>query len=193
MRITMAVYAALLVLPSDAAASPTRGLLPRPGEFHRSGLALGVAVGPTTVFETGDLVDVNGVGAGPSFRVGTKATDSLQWWLQLDGAGFLFRTVEDEVISNQAGLLTIAGQLYLQRALWLKVGLGLGSYRQRIRRQAKLDPPDNFSGPAALAGVGFDLVQRGSLALALELGVAAVRFDEGTLFWLSSGVALHAF
>ncbi|MBT8491682.1 MAG: hypothetical protein KJO07_01370 [Deltaproteobacteria bacterium] len=176
----------------DASAQSDRGLVPRPGEFRRSGLALGIGAGTAFAFELGDLVDVNGFGGGPSFRVGTTASERLLWMLQLDGAAYLFDAGEETGV-NQLAVLAVAGQVYVLDAFWLKAGLGVANYRQQVRRQIKLDPTDEFPGVGILTGLGLDVYQEGAIAIGLEMTVSTAVLADGVILQGWTGVGFHIY
>jgi len=178
---------------SDAFGDSARGLVPEKGEFRRSGLTLGIAAGPSAAIEFGSLVDVNGVGAGPSLRIGTTAGERLVWLMQLDGAAYLFSAEDDEVGVNQLGVLSLAGQVYALDALWIKGGLGFANYRQQVRRQIKLDPVDENKGIGILAGVGLDLYQEGAIAIGLEASLTTVIVGDGVILQGWSGLGVHMY
>lgn len=178
---------------SSATAGPVRGLLPKSSEFRRDGLAFGVGLASTAAFSFGDLVDVNGFGGGPSLRIGTTGGERLVWWLQLDGAAYLFDTQGDGVGRNEWGCLSLAGQRYLLDAFWLKLGAGFASFGQGVRRQVKIEPPERMAGAAVFGGVGLDVFQRGRIAISLELSTSATVLADGGIVQLHGGVAFHIY
>jgi hypothetical protein len=155
-------------------------------------LALGIAAGPAFAVELGELVDVNGVGGGPSLRIGTTATERMVWLLQLDGMGYLF-SAGDETGVNQLAQLSLAAQVYVLDALWLKGGAGFGNYRQQVRRQVKLDRTDEFPGLGALAGVGLDVYQEGAIAIDIESSLTTLVVSDGVILQGWFGVGFHIY
>ena len=194
MKFAVSIMVAVLATVSVATshADNVRGLVPEPGEFRRRGLALGFAVGPSAVVEFGDLVDVTGLGAGPSLRVGTSAGERLVWFVQGDGMGYLFSAGDDTGV-NQLVTISVVAQTYLRSAFWLKTGLGLANYRQQVRRQVKLDPVEESGGGSIVTGVGVDVYQENAIAIGIEFTLTTVLVPGSVLLQGWAGVGFHIY
>lgn len=99
----------------------------------RQGFAIGFAIGPSIFLGQGGLGGKNGVGGDLNLRVGTSASDSFLWLLELQGGGYLVdRTSEagTERIFNQHATLTLGGQLDVRETLWLRAGAGVAGFHE---------------------------------------------------------------
>lgn len=140
---------------------------------RREGFAVGVAIGPSLFVGTGGLDEKKGVGGDLNLRVGTSATPSFLWQLELQGGGYLVELTSEagtEKVYNAHVTLTLGGQLYVREVLWLRAGLGGASFveQEGSSRGAEREGTRR-EGMAITAGGGYDLFRRGLFALDLEV------------------------
>ncbi|MCL4226239.1 MAG: hypothetical protein KJZ91_17385 [Myxococcales bacterium] len=148
-------------------------------ESRRSGLALGVAVGPNMQVGFG-IRESSGTGAGFALRFGTVASPRWVWLVELASTGYQQIDEDGKTRINSSTLLTLGGQLYLKDAFWLRGGGGLASFARRTRT----DPGDrgtSFWGAGVIGAGGLDLLRRNSFALSLEVLATAARYRDGTV------------
>lgn len=148
-------------------------------ESRRSGLALGVAVGPNMQVGFG-IRESSGTGAGFALRFGTVASPRWVWLVELASTGYQQIDEDGKTRINSSTLLTLGGQLYLKDAFWLRGGGGLASFARRTRT----DPGDrgtSFWGAGVIGAGGLDVLRRNSFALSLEVLATAARYRDGTV------------
>lgn len=173
------VFGALAVLfsaPSVAADSYGGGEA-RP---RRGGFAIGFGVGPSLFLGAGDLGSKKGVGGDLNIRVGTSATPSFLWQLELQGGGYLVELTNEagtKTIFNSHATLTLGGQVYVREALWLRAGLGVASFHEQEGRSGPELEGTRRNGLAMIAGGGYDLFRRGIFAFDLEVVTSGAVFD----------------
>lgn len=178
------------VSAKPAVAENVHGMLPRAGEPTRDGFAIGFALGAAGMVAGGGT-DLSGVGGSSSLRVGTSAGERLLWMLQLDAAAYLFRIAGEELGVNRFAALSLAGQYYLKSALWMKLGVGVVTVQQEVRNMVALEPKETFRGPAALAALGLEFLQRGSLAVGIEAQITVSKIDPTALVEGKLALAAH--
>lgn len=147
---------------------------------RRDGFAVGFAVGPSIFFGRGGLDAKNGVGGDLNLRVGTSASESFLWLVELQGGGYLVdRTTEagTERIFNQHATLTLGGQVYVRETLWLRFGAGVAGFHESEGRSGPEREGTRRDGLAVIAGGGYDMFRRGIFACDLELILSGAVFD----------------
>jgi hypothetical protein len=181
--VVVAVSGALAVLLLSAGAAAAETYASDEARPRRGGFAIGFAVGPSLFLGTGALEAKKGVGGDLNLRVGTSATPNFLWQLELQGGGYpVDRRTPDGAIDrifNSHATLTLGGQLYVREVLWLRAGVGFGSFRELEGRNGDELPGTRREGIAMTAGGGYDLFRRGIFALDLEL-VTSGAVLEGT-------------
>lgn len=167
----------MFVAPSAAADGYSREARPR-----RSGFAGGIAVGPSMYLGTGDLDVKKGLGGDVNLRVGTSATPTFLWQLELVAGGYLAK-VDTEGSSNSSrfnahATLTFGGQLYIRETLWVRAGIGYANF---VEHEGNRDGPPQEdtrrNGLALMAGGGYDLFRRGIFAFDIEIVTSGAVFD----------------
>lgn len=177
------VWAAGLALIALAAAhggARAQGYGPGEAAPRREGFLFGFAIGPSIFAGQGALDGKNGVGGDLNLRVGTSASESFLWLVELQGGGYLVdRTTEagTERIFNQHATLTLGGQLYARETLWLRFGAGVAGFHESEGRNGPEREGTRKEGVAVIAGGGYDMFRRGIFACDLELILSAAAFD----------------
>ncbi len=137
--------------------------------FRRSGFAAGVGLGVSGFFGGGDLGDLREGGASLSLRLGTSASASMLWFLQLDLASY-----EKD---RGASLLGIGAHYYLQEKLWVRGSLALAN---SVDQDAAGERITN-GGLALIGGIGRDIYTRGIFALDVEASASLASFEDASL------------
>jgi hypothetical protein len=157
---------------------------------HRRGLTASLAIGPAITVGGG------GTGAGGSLNLafGTVAGPRSIFWVELGGSAAAHK-VSGNVELNQYTHSLIAGQLYLQPALYARIGAGYAQYRCKQCR----DPDDDTNimpvdytrrGVAGELAFGVELVHFHMFALSLEGGGVTAITKHGLILGLRSGLVL---
>ncbi|HTE51853.1 MAG TPA: hypothetical protein VK698_13455 [Kofleriaceae bacterium] len=147
---------------------------------RRDGFAIGFALGPSLFVGAGGLDAKNGVGGDFNLRVGTSASPTFLWQLELQGGGYLVDLSSEagtERIFNSHATLTLGGQLYVRETLWLRAGAGIASFHEQEGRNGPEREGTRRNGLAVTAGAGYDMFRRGIFACDLELGTSGAVFD----------------
>jgi hypothetical protein len=134
----------------------------------RSGFTFGVSPMGAS-FAATDCCAIEGAGAALSLRVGTGATPSMLWILQLDSGAVAVRDAEDAVHLNTNVALTLGAQVYARRALWWKVGAGFATYTIREGGDTTDAASLERNGYALLASVGYDVFRARRFVIDLEI------------------------
>ncbi len=139
------------------------------GSRHQ-GLSITLAIGGGLTVGVG--ID-SSVGRGPSgsLRISHMAGERWAFAAEIANTTLLHRVTGTDSsggkLRTDVGTnLLIGAQLYVNRVLWLRAGVGLGSF--------KIDEPDSMtaktlSGPSGVAGGGLDLVRFRRAAIGVEM------------------------
>jgi hypothetical protein len=180
-----------------APAGPPEPTAPAETRFQRDGFAIGVGLYTAIFHGRGELSAVGGVGGALGLRVGTTATESLLWQLELLAGVYQTELVDqadpearERLFHNHASL-TLGGQLYLLDAFWLKAGAGLSSFLQSQGERQVAIERSRRSGFCAIGGGGIDLFRRGMFALDGEATLTLSLLDGAALGQLSIGLAAN--
>jgi hypothetical protein len=176
-RFAVVALAVGLAAPARAGGYESNQARPR-----REGFAIGFAIGPSLFLGAGGLDEKKGVGGDLNIRVGTSASPTFLWQLELQGGGYLVDLEEEagtDRIFNAHATLTLGGQLYVRESLWLRAGAGLASFREREGRNGPEREGSLREGLAVMAGGGYDLLRRGIFAIDLELVTSGAFFGGG--------------
>ena len=177
----LGALAVLVLAPGMAGAD---GYGPAEARPRRGGFAFGFGLGPSLFVGAGELDSKKGVGGDLNIRVGTSATPSLLWQLELHGGGYLV-DLKDEAgsdrVFNSHGTLTLGGQVYVRELLWLRAGLGVATFREQEGRNGPEREGTRRTGLGMIAGGGYDLFRRGIFALDVEVVASGALFDGGFL------------
>ena len=154
--------------------------------LERDGFMVGVSLGPGAFSGLGDLKDHSGGGPMLTLRVGTRATETTEWLLEL-GAG-AFADEAGSLPGNQHSFIVVGAQRYVRSNLWLRGGPGVATYRER--RDGEVVDGSRRTGFALMSGVGYDLLQRGRFALDVEWTISFAVYSGA---WMThSSLALAA-
>ena len=145
---------------------------------ERSGMIVGLASGGAVVVGLGELDDVTALGPGFSFRIGTVASPKLLWLLTLDSANYLVKDfISGEIKTNMTYTITLGGQYYVRKALWARLGAGIGGFNRRARALQK--PTGSSSGLGFTSGLGVDVWFSRKWVVNLEGVFSGVRVQGG--------------
>lgn len=171
---------ALFALAAGHRAAPAQGYGAAEATPRRDGFAIGFALGPSIYLGQGGLAGKNGVGGDFNLRLGTSASPSLLWLLELQAGGFLVdRTSEagTERIFHQHATLTLGAQVYVRETLWLRFGGGVAGFHESEGQGGPEREGTRREGLAVIAGGGYDMFRRGIFACDLELIVSGAALD----------------
>jgi len=174
-RSQLCVVALALLIASPASADWYKS-----EKDERSGIIVGAAVGGAIVKGAGDASDVGALGGMGAFRIGTVASPSLVWWLNIDTANYLVKEMgpgEAKIKQNQSYTLTVAGQYYVREALWARFGLGIGGFARRAQEFQK--EPNTSSGLGFTSGIGVDVWFRRKWVINFEAVLSGARVNGG--------------
>lgn len=162
-------------------------------EFEREGFMVSVSVGPGGFFGFGELDEFRGGGGVFALRLGTAATESLQWMIEVDSGTFVDKVEELGDLSNIHTVLVLGGQWYIREVVWMRLGWGIATFQQRLPSEMMGEPPVQEvkeAGFGSVAGIGYDLYRRGIFAFDLELTVTTAAY--GDAFMGHFGVSVAA-
>jgi len=149
---------------------------------RHQGLSVTLAIGGGLTVGVG--ID-SSVGRGPSgsLRIAHMAGERWAFVAELANTTLLHRVKGTDASSGElrtdVGANVLVGpQLYVNRVLWLRAGVGLGSFN--------IDEPDSMatkilSGPSGVVGGGLDLVRFRRMALGVEVMSLGMLNREGVL------------
>ncbi|HEU4726980.1 MAG TPA: hypothetical protein VFT22_03805 [Kofleriaceae bacterium] len=148
----------------------------------RRGVTFSASVGGGLIIGFG-IDDSVGRGGSVSLRLGHVATRSTVITFELAVTAVLHKQGMSGPTETNTDTNLLAGALhYVNKSLWLRFGGGLGVYQGRKVVLPNGQPGDlTLVGPAALAGVGLDLVRFKYAVLGLEFGTSAMVNREGLL------------
>jgi hypothetical protein len=157
---------------------------------YRRGLTASAALGPAITVGGGGT----GAGGAVNLAFGTVAGPRSIFWIEFGGSAAAHK-VMGEVELNQYTHALIAGQFYLQPALYMRIGAGWGSYACKKCR----DPDDDANimpvdytrrGPASELAFGVEIVHFHMFALSFEGGGISTLTKQGLIVGLRSGLVL---
>lgn len=133
-----------------------------------------------------------GRGGSLSLRVGHVATRRTVITFELEACAALHKAATmGETLTNTDVNLFAGGQYYVNRSLWLRVAGGVGVYTRRDKQLVAgqvTTVNTTFAGPAALGGLGIELLRFKSAALGVEAGTSAMINRDGVV--ISTGLGL---
>jgi hypothetical protein len=180
-RKVLAVAAAILVLgfASNAAARHRRG-----DAVEREGFLIGFALGGGALSckdcasKAGPVVD---------FQVGLMVNDRLA--IMLDGMGMAVAESDNDFgdVTTTNGLATIAAQYWVADRFWLKGGIGAGTTRATSEGHELASD----SGLAVMGAAGYELLQKGKLALDLQARFGSTKHQGGRISQLTASIGFN--
>ena len=123
----------------------------------------------------------NSIGRGPSasLRLGRMAGERLAFTVELANITLLRKAGSDGPTRTDLGNNFLIGtQLYVNRTLWLRLGVGVGSFI--VDNGSMMDKPI-FSGPSGVAGGGLDLIRFRRAAIGFEVMSLGMIVNHGLL------------
>lgn len=137
----------------------------------REGTTVSTAVGASLFVGSGSV----GKGGSISLRLGHVATPSVVLTIELAGGAFLHKTSEQgKTLQDGDGNVLVGAQYYTTPTVWIRGGAGVGVYTHNEEGM----PANTMIGPAAVVGVGIDLVRKHYWVLGLEaFTIGKVRRD----------------
>jgi hypothetical protein len=89
----------------------------------------------------------------------------------------------DKLYRMDATCFLVAGQFYVNPALWLRTGLGVGRFagEEYVEGDLVLRPRVRYVGPAASIGAGVDIVRLKRFRLSVEFSSSALLNRDGVL------------
>jgi hypothetical protein len=141
---------------------------------HR-GLTLTAVFTGSTIIAADSTGDV-GRGPGLSLRVGEAMTPDTILTFELTGGSMLHDhaatpgSTSKSTFTNNSVNALVGAQYYALPSLWLRGSVGVGNYTRRGLFNQEMAPvPDTTTfGPAALFGIGIDILRRHPFVLGLE-------------------------
>lgn len=163
-------------------------------EFEREGVMVSVSVGPGGFFGFGGLDEFRGGGGVFCLRLGTTASESLLWMIELDSGTFVDKLGELGDLSNIHSVLVLGGQYYIREVVWLRLGWGIATFQQRQPAEMMGEPPVQEvkeAGIGSVAGIGYDLFRRGIFAFDLELTITTAAYEDAFMGHFGVSVAAN--
>jgi len=155
---------------------------------HRRGLTFSGAIGGGLVIGFG-IKDSVGRGGSLSLRLGHGATRRTVITFELGITAVLHKQGTNNAIETNTNSNLLAGaQYYVNTSLWVRLGGGIGVYQGRQVALSAGIGNLTLVGPAALGGVGLDLLRVRSAVLDFEIGASAMLNSQGVL--VASGANL---
>jgi hypothetical protein len=197
-----AAPAATATATAAAAAAPAAAPAPAPpdpaaleaGEANLESTALRrdviLTLGLGGAFSIGLGMDnATGSGGALTLRLAHVANARAVFSAELVGSALFFKVLDSLYQTNVQSFL-LSGQYYVNEALWLRAGLGLGRYGADDHRVGELVVRERFrlAGPAGSAGAGVDIVRLKRFRASLELCSTAMLNSKGVL--LSNAILL---
>lgn len=159
----------------------------------RRGLLFGAALGPAATHLRAAGTRRQGTDLGLNWKLGYALTPRLA--LLLNGSAAVYASAgPDRPRKRDFGGVFPAVQYWPGRRVWLLGGLGLGTDAPVFYDVQPEQPGENayYTGPALIGSVGYELYQRGRLALDLQLRTtyARVAVPGGRVQGFSTGLLL---
>jgi hypothetical protein len=156
----------------------------------RSGLTFAIQLGGGLTVGFG-IKDSVGRGGALSLRLGHVATRRTVITFELTGTASLHKAamMSSAKANTDANLLTGA-QYYVNRSLWLRAAGGVGVYTRRDASDASGTKDITLVGPAALGGIGVELLRFKWAALGFEVGTSTMVSRDGLLIASVAGLDL---
>ncbi len=152
----------------------------------REGVTISAVLGGATFVGIGTQNAV-GRGAAVSVRLGHVATPHTIITFEANAMNMAHEIAKTVYLNTQAAAL-VGAQVYTSPSLWLRGAGGLAAFGR-----TGADPTMNSTlvGPAALFGIGVDILRRHFFTLDLQLASIAMVNSEGVLVTGSLGLGVN--
>lgn len=156
----------------------------------RSGLTFAIQLGGGLTVGFG-ITDSVGRGGSISLRLGHVATRRTVITFELTGTGSLHKAamMSPTKANTDVNLMTGA-QYYVNHSLWLRAAGGVGVYTRRDVKGATGNSDVTLVGPAALGGIGVELLRFKWAVLGFEVGTSTMVSRDGLLIASGAGLDL---
>ncbi|MCC6999179.1 MAG: hypothetical protein IT370_31495 [Deltaproteobacteria bacterium] len=161
-----------------AAPAPEATYQPRTG-VKRDGFLVGIGAG-AGMMTCDDCRNLEGLAV--NLTLGGMVSQRAA--VMFDGWGVIHFADGGQIINNAS---TVAAQLWVSDRAWIKGGLGLG----RLMLQADNGESDSIGGVAFTAAAGYEVSQGTSSAVDLQLRLATVSYDHGSIQQLGVNLAYN--
>jgi len=152
---------------------------------------IAVALGPSGYFGVGDIADARGGGGMFILRLGTKATETMQFLIEFDAGTFTDDIGQlDGLVENQHRVTAIGVQYYPAEVVWVRGGLGIADFK-RAADTEMLAEALNERGLGFMTGVGYDVFRRGTFALDVELNLTGGIYGGAAMIHAGLALALN--
>jgi hypothetical protein len=133
----------------------------------------------------------SGLGGEFSLRLGKTASSTTTMYFELQGGGLVHQPPNMPATSNALGGALVGALHYVAPSLWLRVGLGWGSYvRNDEQVNGALVAHETLAGPLGDVGLGIDLVRWKSTTLGLEISGSTLLHRHGVTTMSGTGLGL---
>ena len=140
------------------------------------GFRIEAAVGPASQLSFG-IDQSSGRGPGVSIRLGAAATRHVALLFSVDVTSYLSQVAGKPVELNSSTIFSLGPQIYLRDAIWLRAGIGFGSYQRRSNSATA--PQHLYTGGGGQVGAGYDVVRHDRFALSIEITLLGAIYREG--------------
>ena len=160
---------------AEAADANLESTGPRRGVTFAGAIGAGLTVG----FGVRDSI---GRGGSASFRLGHGATRRTVIVFEIGITAVLHERGTNGPIETNTNTNLLAGaQYYVNQSLWVRFGGGVGVYQGRQVALSAGVGDVTLVGPAALGGVGLDILRIKSVVLDFEIATSALINSQGVL------------
>ena len=157
----------------------------------RHGIVVSGALMPSEFVGFGSRSDT-GLSASVSLRLGKVASSTTTMYIELEGAALVHQPVGQPTTATNSLAAALVGALhYVAPSLWLRFGLGVGSYsRDEELVDGMLVAHERLGGAISNVGVGLDLVKWRYAALGVEASSSLLIHRDGWTTMSGLGVGL---
>jgi hypothetical protein len=139
------------------------------------GFRIAAAIGPGV--QLGGVPSSTGGGGGLSLRLGAAASRRVALLFAVDLTTILEQPKGGSLTANTSSVFSLGPQVYLREALWVRAGVGIASFQQRVGTATQ--GQHLYGGPGGEVGVGVDFLRRERFAMAIEVNAMAAIYRDG--------------
>jgi hypothetical protein len=158
---------------------------------QREGLILTLGLGGALSIGLG-MENATGTGGAGTLRIAHVANARTVFAAEIVGSALFFKitALDNRLYRTDAQSYLLSGQYYVNPALWLRAGLGLGRYAGDELRMETIVVRERLRlvGPAGSVGAGVDIIRLKRFRASLEFCSTAMINRDGIL--ASNGVLL---